>query len=310
MCVFSVKGHHSAVFAETFHAVSWITFIFLPLYVRFSPHSRDQLLTDPASTFLVSFFGMNVDTFSGNPSILWYFVAAVPFMIVVLILWYLLKHWFAKSQQQPLQRGAYEALFTSLQSRRPEIWTRQGPRAYIVPADRWSRLKWALIKRWTTGDAVPRAAGSEEEQPIGQWNRFKRYLVEKWATEIVVAPHTEPADVETTTQLVEVIGPQTRAAATVVVTSEDDGDVEHASEDADPKRSSGVLVEERVDGAGPDEDAARLGVKSVDWAGRRNRGGAGEGEGEGEWRAERRGDGGDDRNVVVVEPGQPGEADK
>jgi hypothetical protein len=42
--------------------LSWVTFIFLPL------------------TFLVGFFGMNVDTFANDPSIKWYFIAAVPFV--------------------------------------------------------------------------------------------------------------------------------------------------------------------------------------------------------------------------------------
>lgn len=43
--------------------LSWITFIFLPL------------------TFIVGFFGMNVATFENYPSIAWYFVVAVPFVI-------------------------------------------------------------------------------------------------------------------------------------------------------------------------------------------------------------------------------------
>ena len=46
--------------------LSWITFIFLPL------------------TFMVGFFGMNVDTFTGSPSIKWYFVTTVPFVCVLL----------------------------------------------------------------------------------------------------------------------------------------------------------------------------------------------------------------------------------
>jgi Mg2+ and Co2+ transporter CorA len=40
--------------------LSWVTFVFLPM------------------TFLVGFFGMNVDTFENNPSIKWYFVAMGP----------------------------------------------------------------------------------------------------------------------------------------------------------------------------------------------------------------------------------------
>ena len=44
--------------------LSWITFVFLPL------------------TFMVGFFGMNVDTFAGSPSIKWYFIVATPFVCV------------------------------------------------------------------------------------------------------------------------------------------------------------------------------------------------------------------------------------
>ena len=49
--------------------LSWITFIFLPL------------------TWLCGFFGMNVATFKSNPSIVWYFIAAVPLMCVVFLAW-------------------------------------------------------------------------------------------------------------------------------------------------------------------------------------------------------------------------------
>lgn len=54
--------------------LSWVTFIFLPL------------------TFLVGFFGMNVDTFANDPSIKWYFIAAVPFLICVMISWLFFKY--------------------------------------------------------------------------------------------------------------------------------------------------------------------------------------------------------------------------
>ncbi|OQU93976.1 hypothetical protein CLAIMM_00404 isoform 1 [Cladophialophora immunda] len=53
--------------------LSWITFIFLPL------------------TFLVGAFGMNVDALSQNPSLKWYFVAAVPLMLAVFFLWFAMR---------------------------------------------------------------------------------------------------------------------------------------------------------------------------------------------------------------------------
>ena len=49
--------------------LSWITFIFLPL------------------SFLSSFFGMNVNIFQDDPSVKWYFVVAVPLMVLVLLSW-------------------------------------------------------------------------------------------------------------------------------------------------------------------------------------------------------------------------------
>lgn len=58
--------------------LSWITFIFLPL------------------TFLVGFFGMNVDTFQQNPSLKWYFVTAVPLMVFVLLAWLATRQWMRK----------------------------------------------------------------------------------------------------------------------------------------------------------------------------------------------------------------------
>jgi hypothetical protein len=51
---------HSLELNASLWRLSWITFIFLPL------------------TFLVGAFGMNVDALHDDPSIKWYFVAAVP----------------------------------------------------------------------------------------------------------------------------------------------------------------------------------------------------------------------------------------
>lgn len=226
--------------------LSWITFIFLPL------------------TFLTSFLGMNVDTFRDNPPIKWYFISAVPFMLLVLIFWYLLKHWFAKSRQMPLQRGAYEALFTELQTQRSELWTRTGPKDIVHPADRMSRIKWHLIRRWTTGDAIPRASGvGQEDEPIGQWNRMKRYLIQRWTNEIELAPMD--ADLEAGRALINAV---VKTALPPVVMIESETDVaEEGSE-----RNSRVMVEEISEdnnGLMTDEGPVPpvgLGVKGVDWA--------------------------------------------
>ncbi|KAM7196556.1 hypothetical protein V8F33_006055 [Rhypophila sp. PSN 637] len=49
--------------------LSWITFIFLPL------------------TFLSGFFGMNLDLFSDNPSIKWYFISAAALVALFFLMW-------------------------------------------------------------------------------------------------------------------------------------------------------------------------------------------------------------------------------
>jgi hypothetical protein len=68
--------------------LSWITFIFLPL------------------TFLVGFFGMNVDTFVRDaPSLKWYFVAAVPLMIFIFMSWMTFKNLISDSRGLPKRLG-------------------------------------------------------------------------------------------------------------------------------------------------------------------------------------------------------------
>lgn len=68
----SVEIHdsrHSLQLNTSLWRLSWIKFIFLPL------------------TFMVGFFGTNVDVFSGDPHVRWYFVAAVLMMVLVSIVW-------------------------------------------------------------------------------------------------------------------------------------------------------------------------------------------------------------------------------
>lgn len=222
---------------------------------------------------------MNVDTFSSNPGLKWYFISAVPFvchlpipdlpppinspqMVAVLVLWYLLKHWFAKSRAMPLQRGAYENMFTDLQSNYPHLWTRQGPRDDIIPADRASRLKWRLVTRWTTGDALPKATGSPgEDDPIGTWNMIKRKLVQRWTAEIKLEPVAK--DPETGENGI----PAFKNAAGRI---SEEIDLAPVTEGSSHGRNSQEMVDEKL--AGNEEvvtqagDSERLGFSHVDWA--------------------------------------------
>lgn len=152
--------------------LSWITFIFLPL------------------NCLIAFFGMNVNILADNPSIEWFFISALPFFFFVLFLWFALKHFFAASRNAPIQRGVFEHLFQELQGKRPEIWTRNGPREYVQPKTRMGQWKWWLVLKWTTGDALPQEP-SPDDEPIGAWNRVKRCLIRRWTKELTLVGEGE-----------------------------------------------------------------------------------------------------------------------
>ncbi|RPA73183.1 hypothetical protein BJ508DRAFT_192030, partial [Ascobolus immersus RN42] len=123
-------SHHSLRLGASMWRLSWVTFVFLPL------------------TFICGFFGMNVDIFADNPGIKWYFIAAVPFMTLVLLSWYLLKEYFNRHQRRANERSAYTALFPRLQNENPQLWTRTGPRQNVHLESTWARVKWWCITRW------------------------------------------------------------------------------------------------------------------------------------------------------------------
>ncbi|KAK2780954.1 hypothetical protein FQN52_001951 [Onygenales sp. PD_12] len=167
-------SRHSIQLGISMWRLSWITFIFLPL------------------TFIVGFFGMNVDTFSSNPSIKWYFIASVPFMLCVLAAWYLLKHVIARQRQTPYQRGIYESFFHDMATENPALWSRAGPREYILPPSRLARFKWFLIRRWSRPEKTIRLLAGDEAgdagggamASLGTWARFKQYLIRRWTDQI------------------------------------------------------------------------------------------------------------------------------
>ncbi|TPX26586.1 hypothetical protein DIZ76_012048 [Coccidioides immitis] len=156
--------------------LSWITFIFLPL------------------TFITGIFGMNVDTFSDDPSIKWYFIACVPFMLGVLIVWYFWKHTLTSQRNTPYRRGIYENFFNELANASPDLWSQTGPRNYIVPKGRLAKIKWFFIKRWSAPEKTIKAGSSSSPQDeLGVMARLKRRLIWRWTSQIARA---ESADQE------------------------------------------------------------------------------------------------------------------
>ncbi|KAI9758262.1 MAG: hypothetical protein M4579_003121 [Chaenotheca gracillima] len=166
-------SRHSLQLGTSMWRLSWITFIFLPL------------------TFMVGFFGMNVDTFAGDPSIKWYFVAAVPFMLLILIFWFFIKHMLARRRQTPYQRGIYEHFFHDLATKYPTLWTRAGPRSFISGVNFIDRVKWRLITSWAAPNKTirmgPNDGEDDPEDGLGSWSRLKRYLIRRWTADIRVA---------------------------------------------------------------------------------------------------------------------------
>lgn len=171
--------------------LSWITFIFLPL------------------TFIVSFFGMNVDLFSGDPetrlpSVAWYFLAAGILMIIVLMLWYCVKHSLQRRRQTPYQRGVYENLFNDLESEYPLMWSGGGALDGVEPETWTDKIKWKLLKRWfapekTINKKLYTSLGpGGDDADIGSWAQIKKYLLFRWLPDINLKrrPDTDLATAE------------------------------------------------------------------------------------------------------------------
>ena len=172
-------SRHGLQLSMSMWRLSWITFIFLPL------------------TFIVGFFGMNVDTFADVPSVKWYFIATAPLMVLVLVAWYMIKHYLERARQTPYSRGIYEHLFTQLATQYPQLWTRTGPREYIRPQGWLARFKWSLIKRWSDPSRTIKSGPDDDDRfdGLGAWSRCQRYLLRRWTSEINMLHATGATDI-------------------------------------------------------------------------------------------------------------------
>ena len=136
---------------------------------------------------MVGFFGMNVDTFSSDPSIKWYFIVAIPMMAVVLVCWYFVKHSLAQQRQTPYSRGVYDHMFHEMATQYPSLWSRTGPRDFVRPTGMLDRLRWRLILFWNRPEKTTRLGSSDEDaayDDLGAWARMKRMLTRRWTSQI------------------------------------------------------------------------------------------------------------------------------
>ncbi|EEP75680.1 predicted protein [Uncinocarpus reesii 1704] len=150
-------------------------------------------IRDSRQNIRLSVSSMNVDTFSGDPSIKWYFIASVPFMLGVMIVWYFWKHALTSQQNTPYRRGLYENFFNDLANANPSLWSQTGPRNYIIPQGRLAKIKWYLIKRWSAPEKTIRAGTASQEDDLGVMARLKRRLIWRWTSQIARAEGVDQA---------------------------------------------------------------------------------------------------------------------
>jgi hypothetical protein len=137
---------------------------------------------------------MNVDLFQnspGYPSIKWYFIAAVPLMILVIVLYLFIKSSVSSRRENPLRRGVYEEIYYNFATEHPQLWSRAGPRSYVVPKDFFSKLKWMMVKRWFDPSKTIQSRNTSGVDEMSVWGRLKRRLAERWLGQIKLAPGSE-----------------------------------------------------------------------------------------------------------------------
>jgi hypothetical protein len=136
---------------------------------------------------------MNVSTFESMPNIKWWFIVSFPVLVVVLILWYGVKHSLASQRQNPIRRGVYEALYHELATDHSNLWTRRGPRDDVVPVGWWGSVKWRLVTRWFGKDKMKLGKDYDPaSEEFGTWSRTKRWLARRWLDELAVMPLPKP----------------------------------------------------------------------------------------------------------------------
>jgi hypothetical protein len=168
---------------------------------------------------------MNVDLFqnsSGFPSIKWYFIAAVPLMVLVIVLYIVIKSSVSSRRENPLQRGHYEEIYNEFATEHPELWSRAGPRSYVAPQGSFSKFKWMIVKRWFDPSKTIGRRNTSGIDEMSVWARLKRRLAQRWLGEITLAPGSgdielglsgEDGAFSTVTELIQTSAPVAMADA-------------------------------------------------------------------------------------------------
>jgi hypothetical protein len=134
---------------------------------------------------------MNVSLFQsgpGYPSIKWYFVAAIPLMVLVVICYFMFKRADQDKRRDPVERGAYEHIFKEFAAHYPKLWGRYGPRRYVKPKGFRSRMKWRLVTKWFDPSKTIAAKKLTDIDEMSFWARLQRRLAIRWLGQIDLEP--------------------------------------------------------------------------------------------------------------------------
>lgn len=108
-------------------------------------------------------------------------------MAVVLLGWFIVKHFLLRCRQTPYSRGIYDHLFHEMATQYPSLWSRSGPRPIIKPTGTLDRLKWRLILFWNQPEKTTRIGASDEDaeyDDLGIWARMKRMMTRRWTNQL------------------------------------------------------------------------------------------------------------------------------
>jgi hypothetical protein len=129
---------------------------------------------------------MNVNVFKDSPSIKWYFISAVPFMLCVLGTWFFFKQLF---KQPTPDEGVYDKFYNEMATTNPQLWSETGPREFVAPKGRVAKTKWRLIRNWAAPEKMAKPpqetpAVTDPKPDLGVINKVKWHLIRKWTAQI------------------------------------------------------------------------------------------------------------------------------
>jgi hypothetical protein len=142
---------------------------------------------------------MNVDIFKNDPSIKYYFIAAICMMLLVFMLWYCVKQTLSRQDQTRQRRGFYARLYRDLSEEHPRLWSRRGPReGGFLLLGRANAVKWRLLISWFAPAKLDvRGGGSvdQEAKEPGIWTRLRVALARRWLDDISREPPVPETDI-------------------------------------------------------------------------------------------------------------------